>query len=70
MASLASRVAKAKRRAAKLSGVEFPDYDGGTGTTRRREGDDAESRGSREPNRSTRIRDGCFTRSVASARIS
>ena len=38
MASLASRVAKAKRRAAKLSGVEFPDYDGGTG-------DDAATRG-------------------------
>lgn len=31
MASLAARVAKAKRRAAKLSGVEFPDYDGTTG---------------------------------------
>ena len=38
MASLASRVAKAKRRAAKLSGVEFPDYDEGTG-------DDAATRG-------------------------
>lgn len=31
MASLAARVAKAKRRAAKLSGVEFPDYNGATG---------------------------------------
>jgi uncharacterized membrane protein YgcG len=29
MASIAARVAKAKKRASKLSGEEFPEYDGG-----------------------------------------